>query len=336
MNRNEIILKFLESDILKKWHWFTFHFQFYLYGREHVFAKSIVDAISNIENALPGFAPIMIDRLSSISGKERFVPHYEQLIQNCAELYILNRVIDHYRGMNIEIFHEPTTKESGKNPEFVVKSDKIIFGIEVKAPSLLRHINHRYDNPAQISTRVPGLLESTKGIFGDKSVTYPRDNPIKDFLLSANDKFESFKKENKNFVSLLFIVWDDFIYEPISAMLGEPSGLFLEGSFAKDKNGESMKFENVDAVLLDRHLINIIRATQDKQLNYNKKHAMDYGTKDDFPFKVIIPTPHINGAIPESIMDCFQLKELNSELGAEYIPSDFIFWPHAIFNKEES
>ncbi|TES88126.1 MAG: hypothetical protein E3J94_08545 [Desulfobacteraceae bacterium] len=336
MNRNEIILKFLESDILKKWHWFTYHFQFYLYGREHPLSKSIVDAISNIDNTVPGFASIMIDRLSSISGKEKFLPHYEQLIQNFAELYVFNRVVDYFSAKKVEMVHEPTTKESAKNPEFVVKFEETVFGIEVKAPSLLLHMNHRYDNPAQISTRVPGLLESMKDLFGDSSITSPRDNPIKDFLLSANEKFAGFKNENKDFISLLFIVWDDFIYEPISAMLGEPSGLFLEGSFAKDENGKQTKFENVDAVLLDRHLINIIRATRDEQLHDDKKHAMDYGTKEDFPFKVIIPTPFSGIKIPEFIIDCFQLKGLSPELGAEYIPSDFIFWPDAILNEKKS
>ena len=131
---------------------------------------------------------------------------------------------------------------------------------------------------------------------------------------------------------MLFIVWDDFIYEPISAMLGKPSGLFMEDSFAENDNGEKLAFNNIDAVLLDRHLINIIRSTRDEQLYDNKKHAMDYGSKDEFPYKVIIRTPHINTNIDESIIDCFQLKELRPELGAEYNPSDFIFWPHASIN----
>ena len=154
MNRSEIIVKFIESDIFKKWHWFTFHFQFYLYGREHVFAKSIVDAISNIENLVPGYAQAMINRISSISGREKFLPHYEQLIQLCAELYIFNRVVDYFNGQKVKIIHEPTTKESRKNPEFIVITDDYCFGVEVKAPSLLNHMNHRYSNPAQISTSV--------------------------------------------------------------------------------------------------------------------------------------------------------------------------------------
>jgi hypothetical protein len=328
MDRIDVIRNIIDSDILKKWHWFQFHFQFYFYGREHHFARSIVDAISKVDNAVPGFALTMIDRLSKISGKEKYLPHYEQLLQNCAELYVFNRVVEHFNGKEATFSHEPTAKGSAKNPEFTVKIDQLIFGIEVKAPSLLSHMNHRYDNPAQISTRVPNLLESTKEIFGDKSITYPRDNPVKDFLTSANGKFSSFKNENKDFISLLFILWDDFIYEPISAILGEPAGLFLPGSFARDEDNKPLRFENVDAVLLDRHLINIIRATRDERLHDNKMHAMDYGDRETFPFKVFIPSPDSSIKLPGMIVDCFQLNELGPELGAEYIPSDLIVWRH--------
>ncbi len=336
MNKNEIIRGFLQSDLMTEWHWFTYHFQFYLYGREHPFAKSIVEAITNIENVTPDFAIEMIKRISSLSGKEKFEPHYEQLLQICAELYILNHVVLFFKDQEIQIEHEPTSKKSDKNPEFIVRIDDIIFGIEVKSPSLLLHMNSRYDNQAQISTRVPGLLDSTKDLFGENDVTYPRDNPVKDFLISADEKFAGFKEENKDFISLLFIIWDDYIYEPISAMLGEPAGLFLDGSFAKDKNGEQIKFSNVDAVLLDRQLINIIHATRDEPLHDNKKHAMDYGVKNEFPFKVIIPSPFSNTKIPDPIMECFQLYNLSPEIGAEYAPSDFIYWQKQVVSTRRS
>lgn len=83
----------------------------------------------------------------------------------------------------------------------------------------------------------------------------PRDNPIKDFLISANEKFRIFKQSNAAFLSTLVIVWDDFIYEPISAISPPQAGLFTENSFAKDDDGNPLKFEYVDCVIITRHLL---------------------------------------------------------------------------------
>lgn len=335
MKRNDVIRLFILSDIFKKWHWFAYHFQFYLIGKEHRFAKSIVDAISNIESVIPGFAKSIIKKIASISGKEKFLPHYEQLIQLCAELYVLNHTISYFSKLNANISHEESLDSKDKTPELIIETDEVFLGIEVKAPSLISHMNDRYNRPSQISTRVPGLLESTIDFWGKEAITYPRDNPVKDFLLSADKKFERFKSQNQEFIGLLFIVWDDFIYEPISALLGQPSGLFLESSFAKNEQGKSITFPNVDAVVIDRHLINIIYASRDEPLLYNKRHAMDYGSKDEFPFKVVIPSPYSLVELPEIIIDCFQLYHLSPDLGAEYMPVDYIFWPHALFRQHD-
>lgn len=328
MNRDEIILSFLKSDMFRKWHWFSYHFAFYCRGLEHPFAKSIVDALVNIDQAVPGFAFAMSGKISSVSGREKHQPHYEQLIQICAELYVMNRVISFFEGQKFDVTHEPTTKGSAKNPEFIIRYNDTIFGVEVKAPSLINHMNIRYNNPAQVSTRVPGFLDKIKESYGGSNVTLPRDNPMKDFLLSANEKFKGFKLENPEFISLLVVIWDDFIYEPISALVGEPAGLFLPASFAKDENGEPLSFDNLDAVILDRHLINIIKATRDEPLHDKKLHAMDYGKMDEFPYKVIIPSPCSRIEVPEVINRCFQVYPPSPELGAEYMASDFIMWQH--------
>lgn len=98
-------------------------------------------------------------------------------------------------------------------------------------------------------------------MFGGKA-TLPRDNPVKDFLISADEKFRNFKREG-NFYSVLFIIWDDFIYEPISAFLAKPAGLFLEDSFARDGAGKALRFKNVDAVFLDRQLTQFMNSAGD-------------------------------------------------------------------------
>ena len=326
MKKKELISTFLKSDMFTKWHWFYYHFNFYNLNSEHPFAKSLIDSILNIEDKINGFANETIKRIASISGKEKHLPHYEQLLQICSEIYIINQAtncIDH----SVTFDYEPTSGDSKKNPEIIMNYAKFSIGIEVKQPSLIGHINKRASNPVQLSTRTPFPIKSFEEIYNTKGITLPRDNPVKDFLISANSKFEEFKKK-ENFFSILFIVWDDFIYEPISALLGEPSGLFKENSFAKDKSGKRLKFEFVDAVFIDRNLSNIIKGTRDEPLWDNKKNVMDYGKKTEFPFKVIIRNPDSNFSdkIPEEVLQCFQTYELSPYLGAEYIPSDLIHW----------
>jgi hypothetical protein len=61
-------------------------------------------------------------------------------------------------------------------------------------------------------------------------MTLPRDNPVKDFLVSADAKFEHFKETDANFIGVLVIIWDDFIYEPISSLISESAGRGRSGA----------------------------------------------------------------------------------------------------------
>jgi hypothetical protein len=158
----------------------------------------------------------------------------------------------------------------------------------------------------------------------DEKITLPRDNVIKDFLESANSKFRNFKN-NPNFYSVLFIIWDDYIYEPISAILGKPCGLFLDESFAKDENGERKAFRYVDTVFIDRQLSQFINSAGDRPLLYNKTEPMDYGALDEFPPKVYIDNSCAK-KVPNIIKDCYYVVHCCPELGAEYNPQDFISW----------
>ena len=52
---------------------------------------------------------------------------------------------------------------------------------------------------------------------------------------------------------------------------------------------------------------------------------MDYGSKDRYPFKIVISV-NKNRPLPTEVLDCFQVKGLDHSLGAEYNPSDLIMW----------
>lgn len=320
MEKYELIDIILKSDIFKKWHWYSFHFQFYALGCEHPFAGSLVDAILDIDNKINGYAISVVHKIASISGREKYRPHYEQLLQICSEIYVISQAARYFSDSSYVFRYEPTSI-SLKNPKIIIESPAFRLGLEVKQPSLLDHMEKRSHNMLQLPHRLDIKPEDI-----DAGITLPRDNCVKDFLISSDDKFKGFKELDSNFTSILFIVWDDYIFEPISALLGEPSGLLQDTSFAVDPLGNRLTFCNVDAIILDRQMIQFILATRTEPLLYGKSHAMEYGTVDKFPYKVIIPNP-VGKPIINDIRNCFQVRDINDiELGAEYIPSDGITW----------
>jgi len=325
MTKDEFLAQIFESQMFKKWHWFRWHFEHHLRGGYHPLADSIVDACLECENYLPNFSIEMINRISSLSGKEKFLPHWEQLLQQLSEIHVVKQALTYNWGdKNTEFLWEPTAGNSKKNPEIAVKTKDFSIGIEVKAPSIFEHMKNRSSKEIQVPSRVipKGSVEK---MFGVGSITFPRDNPIKDFLLSAESKFKNFKASLPNFYGLLVIVWDDFIYEPISALLNTGSGIFTEHSFAKDGKGKNLEFPSVDGVIILRHLHQFIRVCRDEPLMDNCRHPFDYGRPDEFPFKVYVSNPS-NPEIPEKVLDCFQAYPPKPEMGAEYMPTDIIYW----------
>lgn len=322
MNDTELYNYILASDIFKKWHWFYYHFSRRLFGLHHPFAESFIESCILCDQKIPGFAKKFVDDIAALSGNEKFEPHYEQLLQKLAELFIIRQVVTFDWVTEIVIEYEPTAGNSKKNPEIVVKTKEFTIGIEVKAPALFSHIRVRKTTSLQIVARGP----YGKHIIQDgKTVTLPRDNPIKDFLISANGKFEQFKIENPSFIGLLVIVWDDHIYEPITSLLHPAAGLLTPNSFARDSNNLPIQLPSLDGVILVRHLHQLLSSSRDEPLIDECKHPFDYGIDGHFPPKIFIPTPKGN-TVPAAILDCFQAKPIDPSMGAEYNPTDFVRW----------
>jgi hypothetical protein len=124
-------------------------------------------------------------------------------------------------------------------------------------------------------------------IQGDEKIVLPRDNVVKDFLISANEKFHSFKQESPEAITILVIVWDDFIYEPITALLNQSSGLLTDNSFFRNGDGPA-KFENINAVILIRQSHHIVRATRDQLPTDGLMHPLDWGN-----FGTVLPKAYV-------------------------------------------
>lgn len=152
----------------------------------------------------------------------------------------------------------------------------------------------------------------------------PRDNPVKDFLIDADAKFAPFKSK-ADYTSMLIILWDDFIYESITALAHAQSGLLTANSFAKDASGNPLTFPNVDAVVLIRHLLYFQRFAGGA-FTPERTHAFDFGDEASLP-NVIFPMG--SRTIPAFIVDGLRALPLDHpflQRAAEYRPSDIIWW----------
>lgn len=310
-----------KSKIFTNWHWFNYHFSRVMSHAEP-FAFSIVTSCLQCEEYLPGFAKNFIDAIAALSGREKDRNQYEQLLQRLSELFVIKQIVTYSWPNRAKFEIEPTAGSSGKNPEISINYSNVLIGIEVKMPSLLNHIEKRASNAWQIPYRGP-WKETVEAIEPTK-VTLPRDNPIVDFLKSANDKFKEFRALDEDFYGVLVIVWDDHIYEPISTLLGD-SALFTETSWARDEDGVPLRFENVDGVVVIPHLHQFIRAAGGRPLLDGKTTAFDYGKDGIFPYKAFISNP-AGREVPEELLQCLQAHAPTAEMGAEYVPSEIVMW----------
>jgi hypothetical protein len=156
-------------------------------------------------------------------------------------------------------------------------------------------------------------------------VTLPRDNPVYDFLVSANTKFSMFKAQGP-FTGVLVIVWDDFIYEPITSLLHERCGLITEHSY-KRVNDLAERYDFIDAIVLVRHLTYFTTAAAEHALPDRRRNAFHLGGEGTLP-NVVIPLRE-DAEIPNFILDglwAWPLTDPWMQHAAEYRPSDFIWW----------
>jgi len=289
------VAKLAGEKTSQHWHWFTYHFErIDDSGRGQPLAASVVNALVTCDSAMPGYAAKSLATMGAIGGNEKVLPHYDQLLQYLAELHVVLQAVSFDWGAPVRFLLEPTAEGSKKNPALTVECGGVIFGIEVKAPALRAHAELRGTNRTQVPSRgfTSDMLDQLKGT--DEKLTLPRDNPVKDFLVSANAKFESFKKRDASFVGILVIVWDDHVYEPISSLLHKHSGLFTPQSFHVDSTGKAVTYPNVDGVFVIRQLHQLVRATRELPLGDGRVDPLEFGEAGSFPFKIFIQNPHGN------------------------------------------
>ena len=165
---------------------------------------------------MSGLGRQLIRDLGAIGGIDRHEPHYDQLMQKLAEILVLRQLLALSWPGGTTFEHEPALTRHGKRPELKVVTPEHVYLFEVKTPSLTAHARNRAKNDLQAPARMfeRDILDR---LAGEGGLTLPRDNPVKDFLIDAELKFAPFKAATRA-TSLLVIVWDDHIYEPITVL----------------------------------------------------------------------------------------------------------------------
>jgi hypothetical protein len=308
------------GPIRTQWHWLGYNFDPKTPGFVLVGAPTVL-ALAAVDEQMPGYAAEQLDRLEGLGGREKDLGDYRGIVSWYAELLVLQQLVLYQWPAPVSFVMEPTAGDTKFNPEVVVHLDGVgSLAVEVKAADLLDHNGRRTANPFQLNAR--GDYPSTV----TDHATFPRDNPIKDFLIHADKKFAGFRADEKSW-SVLAIVWDDYVNEPLAALTAPGSGLLTENSFHR-RDGQPVTYPNIDAILLVRHQHQIVNGLANRPPADGRNNLLDYGHRDQFPFPAIVTNPS-GRPIPEEFLDALHARPVQHLIGAEYQPGEMVIWTTA-------
>ena len=315
MTKPAILARFVDEIPHDRTHMFCYFAGRAAMGDVRPFVASLVTALHQIEVVAPGYAAQAIERIASIRGIGE--EPYEAIIQVLSEVYVACGAV-HAADTEARagLFASEPGAAGTKNPEFEVSISGHWLAVEVKSPRLIDYSRRRAATEMQLTARLPNPIQPGEPLL-------PRDNPVKDFLASAQSKFAAYRDYRPGAFHLLVVVWDDFVQEPIAALLNPNSGLFTEMSFCRTTGGQPERFDLVDGVVLIRHQHQLIRATREEPLLDGQAPFTFHGPS--FPPKALVPNPH-GRPLPDAARTALGLELQDTLLVAEYRPPDLIFW----------
>lgn len=277
MKRSHLIQIILNSSILNHWHWFRPHFVPLRGGKETPLASSLLDTLLNISDILPSMSAHFLTRIAGLSGRVRNPRQYEQLMQVLAEIMVIHRAIMYPWREAVKFVPEPQGNNSKKSPEIHLHFPNHTLGIEVKSPSFLPHEN-------------PNALKNQPQV----SHTF---NPVESYLISASEKFSYMKEKHEEYISILYIVWDEQIQSPLNLLQNSKSSIF---------QCSHKSFPRIDAVIISQHRTHFEALVNNTTSPFYLYHLLDYGVSGEPPYKFIIINPLSSKKIPLEIKRCFQ------------------------------
>ncbi|MDM5283803.1 YecA family protein [Peribacillus frigoritolerans] len=314
MRKEEIINLFIEK--IPENHILNYHVHLCkkhsLSRTVHPFLGMMSEALEYLDNLMPTYANRIVTWLSTLVNKSE----YEQNFAVFGEILVLFKVAKVANCVNGQpyIVPEPSSKKDSKNPEFRSNIQGIYYAGEVKTPSLAEYIYNRQSG-IQITTHLPD-----RDIFIDDKIISPNILRIRDNLVNTHNKYKEYiqKPEYKEDYRFLFIVWDDFINEPISALINPYCGLFTKNTFYPESD-----FNLIDGVFIIRHLHQFRRILRNEEFMYDLVHAFDWPS-EQYPV-AFVQNP--NGRkVPDVFIEKFSAINPNDMLFAEYRPTDWVDW----------
>jgi len=317
----------LNSRIFSQWHWLQYHFRGLPDGKHTEFSFDFLNKLALIEYKIPGFSEETINRLASYSGREKYEPHYEQIIQLLVEVVIFYRLAEGFLASNVSFKWEPVTQASEKNPELLLEGDEWKTLIEIKCPSIFKHMKDAQNNDTQLGARL-GEIDFFDKLSNSGKATRPLDNKIKDFLVSAESKFSPFKAIDPSITSILIIAWSEHLFEATSPLINGMSGLLTSNSYYKDATGNPVTFPSIDSVLITEHLELVLRATREEPLPLGYNSPLDYGA---FLIAGFLPPAHIKNPSTANTANTNVLIELGAveieEINEPRVnPLNYVIW----------
>lgn len=197
-------------------------------------------------------------------GNKYDKPHYLQAVSEVNLLYYV------LRNYNNEFKYEP--KYNGnKNPECSFKYNDTVINLEVKCPDLTSKIEsermdgikifapERMDQYKEVIFDIIDIVNTNSGC--EKLREMKRfDNKLKDYLISASNKFPLSNDENFNILAVSLDIIGD-LDEWYGYIFGN-KGVFTSESFVLPKN-----FKNVDAILLSNAMCGHIMYKECTEIN---------------------------------------------------------------------
>lgn len=277
------------------WHWLKYLYNLpWIDNNLWAFAHLCVRA----ERRLPSLGVRYINQLAHLGGRKQDERNYEKMLQLFAEVFAINRILLMPWSDGATLYYEPKGTY-GRRPEFRVVDQGNAYNFEVKSPSLLTHQRKRAKASTQLPVRSTEEFSiSIKRLSPD--VLFPRDNPIKDFLVDADAKFSGFPRGSGT--NILIIVWDDFIYEPIGSLMSDFSGLLTDNSFHR-LDGKAITFDYIDAIICTRQMSVFQEALAERPLPDSRDNMFDL-SRNPFTPNVLISTPWGNSC-PQFILESF-------------------------------
>lgn len=300
--------------------WLSVHFAA---GAVTAFGARLLEALAVIDARQPGAGIRFVEELAVI----RYVPTdddpaawragFEQLVQKLGEILVARTLFEAHWPEGTRFVLEPTNPVTGAKPEILIDTPAHQWLFEVKCPAFIDYQDRRAANGRQLPVR--GLLGDVPGM--RDGTTLPRDNVLKDFLVSAERKFRDFSDKPRT--GLLVVLWDGYIFEITSALSHAEAGLLTAKSWHRH-DGTPVAFDAVEGVIVLNHLEVIKVAAQEK-----------WEARQDDPFRIetVGQPPNVwcpnlgRGALDPDIAQLFNAHSLDEvALAADYAPQDFVMW----------